>query len=359
MPRGTRREVYIYARLPDAPTPPDPPDPAATRRRARGQAATPPPPAADASPWRPTWIKAELFRDSRWVTLLSTSWFATALETCKRWAPACGERVPLGVSLALKVYHRFFNLVDRINRKIAAMGMGMARCKLRWERQCYIGWELPAISQCVFVLFQCLYPEMADLRREKRFFGLDRWLQYKSAEVLYKHGLDLDKEELGSPNTRAEQGLHPAGVPKRRRLDRAPPTPLPPRNCVKHTMVNIYKDPKALPKAYQSNRPSEWWQSGGRCKACQDLAERCGDVEHMYEGERDRKKAGHERLMPTTLPDHWQHTKAGRPVPRVRTACKECSKTDEPCWLCPGCFDEPRCWDHECRRPFSHKVTVG
>jgi len=61
----------------------------------------------------------------------------------------------------------------------------------------------------------------------KRVFGLDRWLQYQSAVVLCKHGVQIDKDALGTPTTRAEKGLHPTGMPKRRRLDVAPPTPVP------------------------------------------------------------------------------------------------------------------------------------
>ena len=125
------------------------------------------------------------------------------------------------------------------------------------------------------VLFQCLYPEMADLRKEKRWFGLDRWLQYTSAEVLYRHGVDLEKEALGTPRTRTAKGLHPVGMPKRPRLETAGATPLPPRAPQTHTLVNVSTDKKALPKSgsYVNNRPTEWWTNGGYCCACQKLAE--------------------------------------------------------------------------------------
>ena len=89
---------------------------------------------------------------------------------------------------------------------------------------------------------------MAELRERQWWFGLDRWLVYTSAEVLFKHGSEIEKEELGSPNTRAEQGLHPVGMPKRRRLEGAPPTPLPPRDRQSHTLVDVSENAKALPK---------------------------------------------------------------------------------------------------------------
>ena len=101
---------------------------------------------------------------SRAPPLLATSWFSSTLEACKRWMPARGERAAVDTSLALRVYHRYYNLVDRLNKKIAAMNMGMARCKKRYQRQLYIGWLLPAVARNVNVLFQCLWPEMAALR---------------------------------------------------------------------------------------------------------------------------------------------------------------------------------------------------
>ena len=39
-------------------------------------------------------------------------------------------------------------------------------------------------------VFQCLYTDMAALRAQRRHFGLERWLQYTGAEVLFQlaHG---------------------------------------------------------------------------------------------------------------------------------------------------------------------------
>ena len=201
-----------------------------------------------------------------------------------------------------------------------------------------------------------------DAGAERRAFGLDRWLQYKSAEVLFKHGLDMDKEELGSPNTRAEQGLHPAGVPKRRRRDAAPPTPLPPRDRETHTLVNVYQDPKALPKSgkehYRNHRPLAWWTRGGRCCACQKLAEVHGYMEYEHTG-RNEKPHG-TRHMPLCMPDHWKHVSGGSVVPHRMTACYECSRRlKKAVWLCVACHESANCWDHEMARPASYRSDVG
>ena len=205
---------------------------------------------------------------------------------------------------------------------------------------------------------------MASIRAEKRWFGLDRWLQYTSATVLFKHGKALDDAALpGSPRTRAAQGIHPAGMPKRRRIDGAPPTPLPPRDAEAHTLVDVGEEPQALPKAgkehYKNGRPTAFWTSGGACRCCQKLAEREGYMQYDYAAERGRKRFGH-RHMPDTLPPHWMQKWAGKRVPVVKTACKECSKRlKKAVWLCEGCHEESQCWDHQMAKPAWHQVTVG
>ena len=67
----------------------------------------------------------------------------------------------------------------------------------------------------------------------------------------------------------------------------------------------------ALPKAgsYKNHRPTEWWTSGGTCRACQKLAERDGNMVTDYETERGRKPVSH-RHMP------------GRRAARALCACK-------------------------------------
>ena len=80
---------------------------------------------------------------------------------------------------------------------------------------------------------------------------------------------------------------------------------------------------------------------------------------YAYEGVRNRKKVG-TRHMPDTLPSHWTHAKAGVPVPKVRTACIQCTKRrGKAVWLCDGCHDNHMCWDHEMSKVAWHRVTVG
>lgn len=69
----------------------------------------------------------------------------------------------------MKVYHKYFNLTDRFNKKMAAYGMGMPKCKRRYQRQLYIGWEIVAVARNVAVLFSCLWPDGSAPAREEGF----------------------------------------------------------------------------------------------------------------------------------------------------------------------------------------------
>ena len=347
MPRGSR--VEVYAALPSTATPIAPP-PRPTRSRARAP--------APAAQWRPRWIKAEVFWDRRKVTLLATSWFSAAGQTCRRWTPAVGKRMPFSVSLAMKVYHKYFNLTDRFNKKMAAYGMGMPKCKRRYQRQLYIGWEIVAVARNVAVLFSCLWPDMAALRREKKAFGLDRWLQYQSAVVLCEHGFDLEKAEVGSPRSRAASSHIPTGAP-RRVEGRVPATPVQPAQVTTHTLVNTQKEPRSLPKpGRQHGRPVEYYTGGGKCASCQALAVELGWLETAHSGRNERPVTT--RRMPNAdkMPDGWDHVKPDGPVTYSRKACRECTQRQKaPVWLCEGCHKHH--WDHRHACPEGRSQLVG
>ena len=83
-----------------------------------------------------------------------------------KWVTGARSEIEAAVARAEKVGLK--DEAETGRKKLAALNMGMARCKKRYHRQLYIGWELPAITNNVHVLFQCLYAEMASLRKQKR-----------------------------------------------------------------------------------------------------------------------------------------------------------------------------------------------
>jgi hypothetical protein len=74
------------------------------------------------------WLRAELWKDSRWVTMISTTFFSSAADvTVPRWQQHEGKRIPLPCSLTLRRYSRMMGAVDQFNRELAATCMQMGR----------------------------------------------------------------------------------------------------------------------------------------------------------------------------------------------------------------------------------------
>jgi hypothetical protein len=62
------------------------------------------------------WLKAELWLDSIWVTLLATTYFSATPKTVLRWTAEAFARLPRGCSATLARYAKMMGLVDRFNR---------------------------------------------------------------------------------------------------------------------------------------------------------------------------------------------------------------------------------------------------
>ena len=149
------------------------------------------------------------------------------------------------------------------------------------------------------------------------------------------------------------------------------PTPLPPRMHERHTLVDTWSDDpkKWLPAREYVNKKPVWYERGarGRCLCCQALAKREGNTVATHSGRNEKQHC--ERHLPnaTDLPAHWSHIKSSQPVPKVSTACAECSRRlKQAAWLCKGCHDswseEERCWmcwDHDMVRPAQDTVDAG
>ena len=92
------------------------------------------------------WLKAELWRDNKWVTLLSSTYHSKGGEEVKRWEKAVRDRIWLKCSTALKRYNKYMGAVDAFNKRLAATLMAMGRCKQRFQRSIFLGWLLPAVG---------------------------------------------------------------------------------------------------------------------------------------------------------------------------------------------------------------------
>ena len=166
----------------------------------------------EAAHGREWWLRAEIWLDSKWVTLLATAFFDASVATVQRWTKEADARQDVSCSLTLKTYQTMMGLVDRFNRKLSDTHMSMGRCKQRYHRALFLGWLLPAVGIInVRIAFEALCPadELVKLKAEAANVGWDRWFQIWLGEELCKWAEEQAKAELGTAEERAEQGLAP------------------------------------------------------------------------------------------------------------------------------------------------------
>ena len=128
------------------------------------------------------WLKAELWLDGTWVTMLATTFFSAAPTTVLRWTAEAFARLPRNCSATLAQYAKMMGLVDRFNRMLAGTCMAMGRCKQRYHRALFLGWLLPALGLInVMMVAVALWPphKLAKLKKSRRCstLGFNRWFQ--------------------------------------------------------------------------------------------------------------------------------------------------------------------------------------
>ena len=283
------------------------------------------------------YLKAELWLDAVWVTLLATTYFSAASTTVLRWTQAAFARLPLGCSATLARYAKMMGSVDRFNRALAGTMMAMGRCKQRYHRALFLGWLLPAVGVLnVMVIFLALWPkdDLEELKKSRRCpnLGFNRWFQQQLGEALIEYGTQLAKDKLGDVELRTELGVSPSFMPMDRQRRAT--------GFQVHTFPESHQQLKSCyPKFGNSNL----------CARCYDLAERDGEMGRYHQDpERDPTEPN---PWVRKMPKPWKEVN-GKPqhnVPASRWGCSVCKV-----YLCKGCFrmeDEegnmhPDAWDH-------------
>lgn len=144
------------------------------------------------------WIRAELWRDSKWVTLLATTYHSASDAEVDRWTKAAGRRLPVPCSIALRKYNKNMGAVDGFNRELAATHMQLGRCKQRWQRSCFLGWLLPAVGRvnvrtafCEIMKLVWGKGALDTLKRARGVAttGFNKWFQSRLGEAVLREGV--------------------------------------------------------------------------------------------------------------------------------------------------------------------------
>ena len=226
---------------------------------------------------RSWWLKAEIWLDSRFCTLIATSFFAMSVMSVRRWSKAAREYVNVSCSPTMRMYQKLMGFVDRFNKRLAATGMSMGRCKQRYHRALVLCWLLPAMVLNIRTVIEHLIGA-DDLRLFKRTAGTvgwPRWLQMQLGKALMEWAIKMEKRMLGDAEYRAENGLAPHWMSRgRSRRPLASVSSPPPMMPARHDFVSfrcLWHDESTR---ITRNDGTEMFY--GRCDLCSDEATRRG-----------------------------------------------------------------------------------
>lgn len=167
--------------------------------------------------------------------------------------------------------------VDQFNKRLAATGMSMGRCKQRYHRALALCWLLPAVGvlNVRTAVERLISAEvLARLKRTAGNVGWARWVQIQLGKRLCELGVKLAKEELGSAEYRAENGLAPHWMSRgRSRRPLASVSSPPPMMPQRHDWVSFRSQKSAYYCAKRRDGVEMWY---GRCELCADEAEQAG-----------------------------------------------------------------------------------
>ena len=268
------------------------------------------------------WLKAEVWLDSRFCTIIATSFFAIAEMQVRRWSKSAKDHIIIGCSATLHFYQRSMGYVDRFNKRLVRAGTALGRCMQRYHRGLFAAFNLGVAVLNTSTILQHLVTaeELASLKKRAGKIRLDRWLQIQLAEGLMDLGVHLAKEELGTAEHRAQHHLAPHWMSRRkRRRARQLPPPVFPEH---HKYINFTKLSTADKKL-----PGGGKLGFGDCANCLARATEDGDVFHT--------PGGHAR---NGMPN-------GLRCPQSEKGCSVCKVN-----LCKKCWNKSKDnggWDHD------------
>ena len=166
--------------------------------------------------------------------------------------------------------------VDQFNKRLAASGMSMGRCKQRYHRALALCWLLPAMVQNVRTALERLIEAemLARLKRTAGNVGWARWLQIQLGKALCELGVRLAKMELGTAEYRAEKGEAPHWMSRgRSRRPLASVSSPPPMMPQFHKWVSFRATRSDY---YRAERNDGIQMFYGRCELCSEEAAQQG-----------------------------------------------------------------------------------
>jgi len=205
-------------------------------------------------------LRATVWRDNKFVTLLSTAFHCTTAVMVPRWVKEEKKRRFVLGFLALKMYQTYMGGVDRLDKTIARANIRMKHCAKRFQRALFF-WLLSAVGfHNVTEQFKALFPGgpaallLLQRRHDNGSVGFSTWLQLTMGKALISEGLRRAHQENGA--------LAPHFMPKR-----SGPVPAAPISAVPAShkwlpakLISIQRD--------ENRHSTKQLGSNNHCKQC-------------------------------------------------------------------------------------------
>lgn len=153
------------------------------------------------------WLQATVWRDNKFVKMLSSCYVTNGVERVTRWMRAAGKYMSVPARLVLRMYQHHMGHVDRVDKNVALSGVRMKRCRKRYHRALFF-WYVAAVGiNNVLVLFIMLFPAAEEIkkREDANDFGWKHWFQDELAVALISQGLQMATSQLHNEHARVIQ----------------------------------------------------------------------------------------------------------------------------------------------------------
>jgi hypothetical protein len=161
-------------------------------------------------------MQAAVWRDNKFVTILSTRFNVDDIMFVKRWDGQAGKRVWVPGRMAHSIYQKYMAAIDLIDRFLAAACICMHHFGRRFQRSIFF-WQVGGVTSNTFIVVGELLPEetMKQLKRLDRggsSMGLATFLQTELGLALIYRGTAKGYRDL--TDDQRDDGEMPPWVPK-------------------------------------------------------------------------------------------------------------------------------------------------
>ena len=139
------------------------------------------------------YLQALVWRDNKFVTMLSTCYIEEAKHKCSRWVRSAGKYCDVQVRLCLMYYAKHMGHVDRCDKNVSLSKIKPRRCKKRYHRSIFY-WLLASVGfSNVIAVFMSVFPDATDFEKKQNSAGIGfkYWVQDEMGNSLIKMGLRL------------------------------------------------------------------------------------------------------------------------------------------------------------------------